>query len=76
MHRSRGSKFPTTNCLRVLANAFYGLPLDAGLTDRRGHYHVVGSCIANQAIDPSGAITAAGLRVLGAHTGERNGTHT
>lgn len=67
--KSRSDRFfPSIHSLRVLANAFYGMPLDAGRRDRRGHYHVVGTCVQRGALDGDHQLTEAGLRVLAAHT--------
>lgn len=63
----RRQRFPSLNSLRVLAAAFYEMPLDSGLKSRRGYHNVVGTCIERGALTIDQRLTSYGLQLLAAH---------
>ncbi|BCP56227.1 hypothetical protein K32_48440 [Kaistia sp. 32K] len=66
--------FPTTNALRVLANAYFGLPLAAG-APARGFHAILGSCVQQGTITRAGELTDTGLLILTEYGGKEHGSN-
>lgn len=70
MTERESRRFPTMAARRLLANAFYDLPLNAGAPGRRGLHNVRRVCIEHGALTEDNRITDHGIRAL---AGRMNG---
>lgn len=56
--------FPQTSHLRIMASAFYGLPLTAGGKPNRERFKLIDTCLLRSTVTHDGRLTDYGLRVL------------